>query len=162
MGKCLPTLCLISFLCAEILLILACHTLSLFHCQESKYFALHRFALYSLSGFFAEGQVLRGIPYACLEAADRWEALNLTEQTRGRALDWARVLWVPSRCRWRILSIRFSDIASETCSLTLPAALFLISCKGTVKAKKLRSKTFQWLVQDVVAESQLCISSESH
>lgn len=114
----------------EFLLVFACHTLSFFHCQEPKYFALHRFALYSLSRVFVEAQVLRGIPYACLEAADRWEALNLTEQTQGRTDDWARVLWVYSRCHWRILSIRFSDITTETCSLTLPAVLFLLQRHG--------------------------------
>lgn len=80
----------------------------------------------------------------------------------GRAENWARILWVHSRCCLRFLSIRFSDIALETCSLTLPAALFLISCKGMVKAKKQRSKAIQWLVQDAVTESQLCISSGSH
>lgn len=35
-------------------------------------------------------------------------------------------------------------------------------CKGTVKAKKPWSKAIHWLVQDVVAGSQLCSSSESH
>lgn len=30
---------------------------------------------------FIEAKWKRGIPCACLEAADRWEALNLTEQT---------------------------------------------------------------------------------
>lgn len=147
---------------AELLLVFACRTLSFFHCQKPDYFALHRFALYSLNRVFVEGRVLRGIPSACLEATDRWKALNLTEQTQVRAEDWARVLWVPSRCHWRIRTIRFSDIAAETRYLTLPAALFLIFCKGAAKAKKQRTKAIHWLVQDVVAESQLCISSGSH
>lgn len=122
----------------EFLLVFA----SFFHCQELKYFALHRFALYSLSRVFVEGQVLRGIPCACLEATDRWEALNLTVQTQGRAEDWAWVLWVDSRCHWRILSIRFSDIATETCSLTLPAVFFFFFVKTRSKPRNSDQRQF--------------------
>lgn len=128
----LPTPSLIVFLCANKVLacfLPPCHTFSLFHCQKPNYFALHRFACYSLSRVFVEGRALRGIPCARLKAADRWEALNLTEQTRGRAEDWARILWVPSRCHRRIPTIRFSDIAPETCSLIGPQPFFLSLAK---------------------------------